>query len=196
MKMKHITLFLVLVLILTACAKQTPDTNQNQIPAEIFTEAIQTMTAQYTPMTSTPTVTPTLETATFTPEPTTLTTAGPLVPTATTKPCDNSVFANDVTIPDNTVISAGNTFTKTWAIKNTGTCSWSSTYKLKFTSGNKMSGHMQAVDTTIAPNATTTISITMTAPSTPGTYVGYWRMINDASLPFGQLVSVKIVVPN
>lgn len=37
--------------------------------------------------------------------------------------CTNSAsFVADVTIPDNTNVAGGTTFTKTWRVSNTGTC--------------------------------------------------------------------------
>ena len=37
---------------------------------------------------------------------------------------DKPVFVADVTIPDNTVIAPGTTFTKTWRVRNDGNCTW------------------------------------------------------------------------
>jgi hypothetical protein len=88
----------------------------------------------------------------------------------------------------------GQQFTKTWAINNDGSCSWTATYALKFYSGNKMDGHQTAVGKVVVSGKTTTISIPMTAPTTPGTYVGKWSMINDSLFYFGQFVEVTIIV--
>jgi len=44
--------------------------------------------------------------------------------------CDNSVYVNDVTIPDGTVMTPGQTFTKAWAVQNAGTCTWNTNYRL------------------------------------------------------------------
>lgn len=51
-------------------------------------------------------------------------------PLATATPCVNdSDFVADVTIPDDTPISKGKSFAKTWRIKNSGTCAWDDQYK-------------------------------------------------------------------
>jgi hypothetical protein len=34
----------------------------------------------------------------------------------------------------------------------------------------------------------------MISPSTAGNYTGYWRLVNDSGINFGQPVSVEIVV--
>src|SRR5512140_2023784 len=69
-------------------------------------------------------------------------TQGPAnTPIATaTSNCDNANFVTDVTIPDETVIDPGETFTKTWRIRNAGTCSWTPSYAVVFVSGNRMDG--------------------------------------------------------
>lgn len=48
---------------------------------------------------------------------------------------------------------------------------------------------------TVAINATTDFSLDFVAPNTPGTYIGYWRMMSDTGTLFGAGFSVRIVVP-
>ena len=48
-----------------------------------------------------------------------------------------AAFVSDVTIPDGTVMAPGQSFTKTWKLKNIGTTSWSN-YNLKFFDGEQM----------------------------------------------------------
>jgi len=38
--------------------------------------------------------------------------------------CDRAQFISDVTVPDGTTFAPGATFTKTWRLKNSGTCTW------------------------------------------------------------------------
>lgn len=42
----------------------------------------------------------------------------------------NSLFLEDVTIPDGTQVPVGKPFIKTWSLRNTGTCTWDSSYQL------------------------------------------------------------------
>ena len=49
----------------------------------------------------------------------------------------------DVNVPDNTTMSPGQDFIKTWKIKNIGTCTWGEGYKLIFSYGEKMDGEAQ-----------------------------------------------------
>ncbi len=111
-----------------------------QDTASVQTAAALTVQAQLSP--------PALASATFTPVPfptlppaNTQPPANTLPPAATaTSNCDNGSFIADVTIPDDTVIDAGDTFTKTWRLKNIGGCSWTPSYALVFVSGASMNG--------------------------------------------------------
>ena len=42
------------------------------------------------------------------------------------------------TIPDGTIMQPGETFQKTWRLKNNGTCTWNSSYKIVYWSGDLM----------------------------------------------------------
>jgi hypothetical protein len=47
------------------------------------------------------------------------------IPTSTPEGCtDIAAFVADVTIPDNTVMAPNQPFTKTWRLRNDGTCTW------------------------------------------------------------------------
>ncbi len=53
----------------------------------------------------------------------------PTQPTATPEDCTpDSEFAGDISIPDGTLIRPGDSFAKTWRIRNTGTCTWNREY--------------------------------------------------------------------
>ena len=49
--------------------------------------------------------------------------------------CDWVSFIKDVTIPDGTQVLPGETFTKMWRLKNSGTCTWTPDYALVWVSG-------------------------------------------------------------
>jgi len=100
--------------------------------------------------------------------------------------CDRAQFVADVTVPDGTVISAGSTFTKTWRIKNVGSCTWTTAYSLIFDTGVQMGGPSSInLPQPVAPGQTTDLTITLTAPGTPGEYRGYWKFKDNNGIPFG-----------
>ncbi len=84
---------------------------------------------------------------------------------------------------DNTVLAGNKTFTKTWTLKNTGTTTWNSSYKLSYLSG-VLSTDKQAVaiSGTVAPNEIFTFSVPMKTPATQEAdqvYSDYWKFINS-----------------
>ncbi|MFO3797994.1 MAG: NBR1-Ig-like domain-containing protein, partial [Anaerolineales bacterium] len=105
--------------------------------------------------------------------------AWPVSPAQAATICDWAQFIADVTIPDGTVMAPGTAFTKTWRLKNIGTCTWGSGYRLAFSSGSQMDAPAEVnLPYSVAPGQMVDVSVTMTAPSTPGTYRGYWLLKN------------------
>ena len=88
---------------------------------------------------------------------------------------DMADFVADVTYPDNTNVQASETITKTWEIRNQGTCTWGSGYELKFASGS----FPQVVSLTepfpdVAPSDSVELSVLLTVPGSLGTHSGVW----------------------
>ena len=109
-------------------------------------------------------------------------TASP-IPTvaATSQAClDTAAFVADVTIPDSTVVASNTPFTKTWRLKNTGSCTWDSSYLVSYISGTTMSqqpGYLIVRQgQTVAPGQTVNISVGMTSPVENGNYQSYWGL--------------------
>jgi len=117
------------------------------------------------------------------------TTPVPITPGAITPQpaaCDRAQFIADVTVPDGTMFSPNTSFIKTWRIKNVGTCTWSTSYALIFDSGDKMAGpDSAALPNSVVPGQTVDLTINLTAPSSAGSYRGYWRFKNASGVPFG-----------
>lgn len=114
-------------------------------------------------------------------------------PTSTTAPaatatsyCDWVAFIKDVNFPDGTILAPGETFTKTWRLKNRGTCTWTPDYTLVYNSGAQMGETTTArLSNYVAPGQTVDISITLTAPASAGSYTGYWMLRNPSGALFG-----------
>ncbi len=204
---------IALPILLLGCgpkAAATPTLDPNMI----YTAAAQTADARLTAIfQSTPSATPVTPSPTFNvtqtaaaqtaAAPLTQTAAFALTPagTATSTPVptgpsgDRAVFVADVTIPDNTVLPAGSAFTKTWKLQNGGTTTWTTSYTLAFVSGEQM-GTITSVpiSQSVAPGAQVDVSVNMVAPSTNGTYQGYWKMKNASGQFFNDPVYVLIKV--
>ena len=131
--------------------------------------------------------------------PTPAPTAAP-IPVIPTQPapvsCINSMtFVSDVTITDGHQVSPGERFRKTWRIFNNGTCSWTPQYSFVYVSGDQMGGNNVAIPTTVVPGQTLDISVDLIAPTSSGTFKGYWQMRAPQGTNFGQTIWVKVRVP-
>ena len=135
------------------------------------------------PMDPTPTEEP-VDEASATPEPTN--TPVP-TPTATEIPCDRAAFVSDVTVPDGEDHDPGDVFTKTWRLKNTGSCTWTSGYDLVFDHGDQMGAPaaVQLTSGTIGQNQNVDVSVQLTAPGSEGRYKGFFKLRNPQSAIFG-----------
>ena len=108
--------------------------------------------------------------------------------------CYGLAYVNDVTIPDNTPMTPGQAFTKTWKVRNSGTCAWDAGFKFAFTSGDAMSGVTYTLPQSVPANTQIDIPIAMTAPNKTGSIKGSWRMSNAAGQSFGDEVYLVILV--
>jgi uncharacterized protein YkwD len=123
-------------------------------------------------------------TATLTPTPTA---PGTVVPRPTD--CvDKAVLMKDVTILDGTRMKSGQVFTKTWQLKNMGTCPWDASYNLVFLAGDRMGAPDSVPVTVTLPEETVDVSVELTAPSADGSYTGVFGLQD----PFGQNVPIGL----
>ena len=193
---------LFLALVLSSC-NLPASTQEPEGPGAVLTAAAQTVEANLTQLAvqNTPTVsiqltsTPVL--VTVTPAVASPTAGSPTsgAPAATgTSDCDDADFVTDVTIPDGTVLDPGESFTKTWRLKNAGTCSWTPSYAVVFSNGDSMNGPAsQALTANVNPGQTIDISVNLKAPSTSGNYTGYWKLRNAAGVMFATFyVDIKV----
>ena len=106
-----------------------------------------------------------------------------------------SDYVADVTVPDNTEFAPSTAFTKTWRIKNSGSCQWESGTLLLFVSGDAMGGPASVPAPVTAVGANTDINVNFAAPASPGTYRSNWQLQSSEGVRYGATVYVQIVVP-
>lgn len=107
-------------------------------------------------------------------------------PTPVVSRCDWVQFVRDVSVPDGAAYAPGTSFTKTWRLKNIGTCTWNSSYALVFESKDAMSGLASvALPGTVRPGETVDVSVNLVAPQNPGDYQGFWKLRSAAGVLFG-----------
>ena len=111
------------------------------------------------------------------------------VPTATNTPipCNLATFVADVNYADGSQLQTGTGFTKTWRLKNIGSCTWTSSYQMVFASGDAMNAAaaVQLTAGTVPPNGTVDVSIAMTAPASAGTYKAFFKLKAPDGTLFG-----------
>jgi uncharacterized repeat protein (TIGR01451 family) len=118
----------------------------------------------------------------------------PVTPAPTA--CNRMQFVADVSVPDNQSVPGSSTFTKTWRLRNTGTCTWTTGYVVTWASGERMEAPdtVQLTAADVAPNGTVDVSVNLRAPATAGTYQANFRLRAPDGTVFGNFW-VKIVVP-
>jgi len=208
MKIKFIITALLLATVIVACGPSATPAESTPDVMAVRTSAASTVVSQFT-----------LTAAAFTvtiPQPTedvptlgaTATATQPAVAQVTNAEgttvtlCDKYAWdpaTVDVTVPDNTTMSPGQDFVKTWKIKNIGSCTWGEGYTMIYSYGDdKMSGQPQALAATVEPGEEVDISVNFKAPNLPGTYTSYWTLQNPKGIAFqgneGKVLYVQIVV--
>lgn len=177
----------LLVLPALACnlpGRATPDAASTLNP--LYTSAAQTLEAMATqgvttPPTSTPTTSFAVPTNTLV-----FVTNTPVNTAAPVQLCNAAAFVRDVTIPDGALLERDTSFTKTWRLKNIGTCSWTTSYALVFVNGDGMSAPSTVnLGGNVNPGETIDVSVNMVSPSQEGHYRGYWKLRNASGVLFG-----------
>lgn len=99
--------------------------------------------------------------------------------------CDRVQFISDVTFPDESAVDASEIITKTWRVKNVGSCPWDSSYRLVYIRGEQMNGASPAeiITDPVAPGSSVDISIELTVPEVNGVHWGVWQIVNGAGDP-------------
>ena len=114
--------------------------------------------------------------------------------------CPNTAgFITDVTYPDGTAVSSGQSFNKTWRLQNTSNnCTWSG-FTLNFISGVQMNVPASVSVPTTGPGQTVDITVPLVAPTNGGTYRGNWQLEDSQGVYVSQggggTVWVEISVP-
>ena len=209
MRPKQIVSAILCMLLVSACGAGTSGTQTAAVDvAAVRTSAASTVISQFT-----------LTAAVFTPVP-----SQPAQPTETSVPataatvetspaatatvaqvtnalgttvalCDSLTYVADVNVPDDTNMSPGQDFIKTWKVKNNGSCEWGPGYVLAYAEyTDKMSGQFVALTGVVLPGEEVDVSVQFKAPTQAGTYLSAWQMRNPAGVTFEEIIFVKILV--
>jgi Ig-like domain-containing protein len=204
MKPKQIITAILFMLLIAACG--SPGTQAQEPTADVAairTSAANTVVSQFTLTAAAFTPTPSQPTETSAPEATSTSS------TATGQPgiqvtnalgttvalCDSLSFVADVNVPDDTSMSPGQDFVKTWKVKNSGSCPWGAGYKLVYAGyADDMSGQFQPLSGVVQPGEEVEVSVQFKAPDAADQYLSAWQMSNPSGVTFPEIIFVKIIV--
>ncbi|RHX97916.1 hypothetical protein DYB28_000464 [Aphanomyces astaci] len=107
----------------------------------------------------------------------------------------SAAFVGDVSFPDGSTIRAGDTFVKTWRLKNDGKTRWPAKSRLVCVGGD----HLEVGDNFVSvpivpPGKMIDVSVDMKAPTKSARYTGYWRLCTADGKRYGQRLWVDILV--
>ena len=112
-----------------------------------------------------------------------------------------ATFLQDLAIADNTALPPSEPFTKSWRLRNDGSCVWDETYGLSFLGGDRMdAAYTVPLLRTVLPGGTVDLAVDMIAPAQPGSYQSFWKLQDAQGNLFGVggegglSVWVKIIV--
>jgi hypothetical protein len=179
---------MLFMLALSACGTRKPTLTGDMV----ITSVAQTVQADLTKVaasiptsTSTPVVSPTSTSEPFTPTPTaTFTPTGPTPTNTSASSVDYGVWVSS-NPPDGTVFVPNQTFTMEVTLMNTGETTWTTTYYIKFSSGERMNAPEKIfMPYSVPPGKNAVIAITFKAPDSLGTKRSTWAMVNAANKEF------------
>ncbi len=201
---KSILFILIAVLLLGACQPPANTATPTDPLDSVRTAAARTVEALTTEIVATDQASQTQTALAFvpspippTPEPTPAPTlislpTEPAVPTAAMLPtptpsgsCDQAAFV-DETIPDGSQFPPGTVFTKTWTLRNAGSCTWNADYDVVFSSGNSMNAPevIPLAKESVPPGSNLTIAIPFTTPLPGGSYRADFKLRNADGVLF------------
>ena len=201
MKPKLFVTAILFMMLVAACGSaNSPEQEPTPDVAAIRTSAASTVISQFTLTAAVFTVAPSLPTDTSAPEATSTATVQPLAQVTnalgtTVALCDSLSFVADVNVPDDTSMSPGQDFVKTWKVKNSGSCPWGAGYKLVYAGyADDMSGQFQPLSGVIQPGQEVEVSVQFKAPDAADQYLSAWQMSNPSGVTFPEIIFVKIIV--
>ncbi len=204
---------MILLILLSSCGAGTslqPTVDSGQMYTQVAAtvqagialtqSAMPTATATFTmTITTTPTITATATSSTQQP---TLTAYVP-GSSAGTSTADNITWIADITIPDGTVVTPSDGLHKIWKVQNSGTTTWTTSYKLVWIditnfNYNDINSVVPVKEVKIPkevkPGEQIEITIDLVAPSKNGIYKIFFRMLNPSGQFFGDAGWVLITV--
>ena len=108
---------------------------------------------------------------------------------------DDALFVSDLTIPDGARLRPGQSFTKTWLLRNVGMQTWSEEYRLTYRSGGQW-GTVKSVRLphSVPAGHDVAVSVAMVAPKVLTTNRSAWQLQDPDGKWFGDPVWAEIAL--
>ncbi|KAG6451677.1 protein ILRUN [Manduca sexta] len=90
-------------------------------------------------------------------------------------------------------VSPGSCFDQTWSIANTGVEQWPGSCRL-IQAGGEPLGATSVYVPSLPPGHSTTVTLKLVAPTSPGTHRGYFHLVTDKGDQIGDTLWVEITV--
>jgi len=94
-----------------------------------------------------------------------------------------------------TKMDVGRPFTKSWTLKNVGSCKWEK-YKFVFVSGSLLGSTTPQPVPITETGGTAMLNLNLVSPSIAGNFIGKWRVQNSRGDLFGPELVYGLVVPS
>lgn len=108
------------------------------------------------------------------------------------RPQYGASFVSDVTLPDDTCVSAGARLTKVWLVRNTGSKQWPLGTRVTFNGGFQHSCQESFSVPAALPHEAVEVSIETMAPGEPGGYLQVWRFVGPDGNKFGDRLWISL----
>jgi len=187
-RVNFLSILILFALLLTSCGGVESDTIATAVAMTVAAQETERAQAAVTPTATVAEPTSTPDAADATSIPGGAATFSPPTAPPPVGSGPSCILANYVaeTIPDGTVMQPGESFWKSWTIQNNGTCTWDSSYKFVFDSGELMGGSFEyPLPEVVPPGDQIDIAIYLKAPLTNGNYRGNWKILSPWGGTFG-----------
>ncbi len=109
--------------------------------------------------------------------------------------CENNLrYLEDLSLPDGSLVSPGETLDKRWRVENNGTCNWDRRYRLKLIAGPSLGASEEQALYPARAGTQADLRILFTAPQEAGTYRSAWQAFSPEGQPFGDPIFIEVVV--
>jgi len=101
--------------------------------------------------------------------------------------CTNiAEFEKHLSISDGSVLTSNNLYAKVWRVKNIGTCTWTTDYKLVFINGDQNLNQTDIpLPKEVPPGETVELKVNFATPEEGNTYIANWMLASETGLIFG-----------